>query len=122
MTAGIAQLGRLGPGLVTGGLVLFASWTVAYEVALLTHLPAVPTLLIGLVLGVVVLVVLRRLAGHGSGHLVPLPGQRAALAVLALTLTATALGLLGYRSLAPAPTTARARASIGTRGGRGRSP
>ena len=100
MRVDVAQLGRLGPGLVTGALVLFASWTAVYVVALLTGLPAVPTLLIGLVLGIGVLLVLRRLEGHEWGHVVPLPGPRAALAVLAVTLAATGLGLLGYRSLA----------------------
>ncbi len=93
-------LARLGPAVVTGALVLFAAWTVAYELALVTGLSAVPTLLVGLAGGAVVLVMLHRVDGTSGEHVVPLPGPRTTLVVLALTLTAIGLSLSGHRSLA----------------------
>ncbi len=112
MTRAIALLGRLGPALVTGGLVLFASWTVAYQVALLADLPAVPTLLAALVVGAVVLAVLHRFDGRTRAHVVPLPGPRAALVVLGLTVVATGLSLSGYRALALALAVAGAAGAL----------
>lgn len=100
MTAAVPPLARIGPAVVTGGLVLFAGWTLAYELALLTGLRAVPTLLVGLLAGVVVLVTLRRLPGAATEHVVALPGLRATVAVVVLALAATCLALLGHRALA----------------------
>jgi hypothetical protein len=102
MTRLSTALARLGRALVTVALVLFAAWTVAYEVALLTGLSAAPTLLLGMVGGAVVLVVLHRLDGGDREHLVPLPGPRTALLVLAATLVATALSLSEHRRIAVA--------------------
>jgi len=66
---------RLRPSLVTVAVMLFAAWTVAYEVALLSGPSAAPTLFVGMVVGAVVLVVLSRLDGDDGEHLVPLPGR-----------------------------------------------
>ena len=88
---------RLGRSLVTGALVLFAVWTLVYQVALLTGLPSTPTLVVAGGLGVGALVLGRRLTPHRSPLLAPLPSPAASLAVLGATVVATALALAEQR-------------------------
>ena len=72
---------RAGRSVVTGALVLFAVWTLVYQVALFTGLPATPSLAVAAVLGVVALVGLSRLRPGDGRDPVGFPGAAAALAV-----------------------------------------
>ena len=88
---------RAGRSVVTGALVLFAVWTLVYQVALFTGLPATPSLVVAAVLGVLALVALSRLRPDGRRDPMTFPGSRAALAVLPVVLVATLLATNGQR-------------------------
>ena len=91
---------RLGRSVVTAALVLFAVWTLVYQVALLVGLPSTPTLLLSVVIGVGALVLGRRLDPGLPPWLAPLPSGAASLAVLGATVVATGLALAGQRAAA----------------------
>jgi hypothetical protein len=88
---------RAGRSVVTGALVLFAVWTLVYQVALFTGLPATPSLAVAAVLGVVALVGLSRLRPGDGRDRVGFPGATAALAVVAVALLATVLAVANLR-------------------------
>ena len=88
---------RAGRSVVTGALVLFAVWTLVYQVALFTGLPATPSLAVAAVLGVVALVGLSRLRPGDGRDPVGFPGAAAALGVVAVALLATALAVANLR-------------------------
>ena len=88
---------RLGRAVVVVALVLFAVWTLVYQVALLVGLPATATLLVSVALGVGALVLGRRLDPGLPPLLAPLPSGAASVAVLGVTVMATGLALAGQR-------------------------
>ena len=90
-------LERVGRSLVTAALVLFAVWTLVYQVALVAGLPATPTLVIALLLGVGALVFGSRLPSPDGSVIAPVPGAAVSLGVLGVTVVATALGVAGMR-------------------------
>ena len=91
---------RLGHLVVTSAVVVFAVWTLVYQVALLADLPAVASLVVALVLGVAVVVLVERRESERGGVVVPLPALVPSLAVVAATVVATGLGLAGLRGVA----------------------
>ena len=93
----LALPARAGRSLVTGALVLFAAWTLVYQVALLVGLPATPALLISVALGVGALVLGRRLAPGRPPLLDALPSGSGSVAVLVATAVGTGLALAGLR-------------------------
>ncbi|HET7820773.1 MAG TPA: DUF6077 domain-containing protein [Ornithinibacter sp.] len=88
---------RAGRSVVTGTLVLFAVWTLVYQVALFTGFPATPSLAVAAVLGVAALVGLSRLRPGDRRDHVGFPGATAALAVVSVALLATVLAVAGLR-------------------------
>jgi hypothetical protein len=88
---------RAGRSVVTGALVLFAVWTLVYQVALFAGAPATPSLFVAAVLGVAALVGLSRLRRDDGRDPLTFPGGRAALAVLPVVLVATGLAVSGLR-------------------------
>ena len=91
---------RAGRAAVIGSLVLFAVWTLVYQVALLVGLGSTPTLVLAGALGVAALVLGARLPRGRSPLVVPLPSAATSLAVLAATVVATALAVVGQRAAA----------------------
>ncbi len=91
---------RLGHLVVTSAVVVFAVWTLVYQVALVADLPAVASLVVALVLGVAVVVLVERRESERGGVVVPLPALVPSLAVVAATVVATGLGLAGLRGVA----------------------
>jgi len=88
---------RAGRSVVTGAVVLFAVWTLVYQVALFTGLPATPSLLVAVVLGVAALVVVSRLERDDTRHHLSYPGAAASLAVLPVAVLAAVLAVRGLR-------------------------
>ncbi len=99
MTAA-SLLRAAGRSTVTCALVLFAVWTIVYQVALFAGFPATPSLVVALVLGVGSLVLGRRLDPTAPPLVAALPGSTPSLAVLGVTVVATGLALVGQRSAA----------------------
>lgn len=88
-------LERAGRSLVTAALVLFAVWTVVYQVALAVGLPSTPTLVVALLIGAGTLVLLSHTTTSNDSVVAPVPGAAVSLAVLGVTVVATALGAYG---------------------------
>jgi hypothetical protein len=100
MTASLPE--RAGRSVVTGALVLFAVWTLVYQVALFAQLPATPSLLVAALLGAGALYGLSRLDRPRPAEPLSFPGARAALAVVVVAVLATCLALAELRFVAVA--------------------
>ena len=81
-------LERAGRSLVTAALVLFAVWTVVYQVALAVGLPSTPTLVVALLIGAGTLVLLSHTTTSNDSVVAPVPGAAVSLAVLGVTVVA----------------------------------
>ena len=73
-------LERAGRSLVTAALVLFAVWTVVYQVALAVGLPSTPTLVVALLIGAGTLVLLSHTTTSNDSVVAPVPGAAVSLA------------------------------------------
>lgn len=88
---------RAGRSVVTGSVVLFAVWTLVYQVALFTGLRATPSLVVAVVLGAGAVVVVSRLDRDDVPDPLTFPGAAACLAVLPVALLAAFLAQRGLR-------------------------
>ncbi|HOT55606.1 MAG TPA: DUF6077 domain-containing protein [Ornithinibacter sp.] len=115
-------LERAGRSLVTAALVLFAVWTVVYQVALAVGLPSTPTLVVALLIGAGTLVLLSHTTTSNDSVVAPVPGAAVSLAVLGVTVVATALGAYGMRGPALALAVLTAVTALAVTARRGAPP
>jgi hypothetical protein len=91
---------RVGRWAVEGSLVLFAAWTLVYQVALVAGLPSTGALVLSALLGSAGLVLLHGLRHSTWQYPAGMPSAPVALLVAVATVSATAAGLAGHRTLA----------------------
>jgi hypothetical protein len=94
-------LGRVTRSLVALSLLVFAAWTLAYQVALALGVTVLPTVLVSVVVSVLVVLLALRLETPAGGSWSPsLPRTVPTLAATAVTGVALVLALLEQRALA----------------------